>query len=43
MQEMELLAAPAGLEIVTLYGDMAMGVDLSHEEAHRMVVVLKKV
>lgn len=43
VQEMELLAAPAGLEIVTLYGDMAMGVDLSHEEAHRMVVVLKKV
>jgi hypothetical protein len=42
VQELELMAANVGLEVVTLYGDMAQGVGLSHEEAYRMVVVMKK-
>lgn len=43
MQEVELLASAAGLEILALYGDMAHeDVGLDHEEAYRMVAVLRK-
>jgi len=42
VQELELLADNVGLEVVTIYGDMAQGVGLSHEEAYRMVMVLRK-
>ena len=29
-------------QVVGLYGDMATGVDLGHEEAYRLVAVLRK-
>lgn len=42
MQEVLLLASMAGLEVQELYGEMAIDVDLNHEEAYRMIAVLKK-
>ena len=42
MQEIKLLASMSGLQLDELYGEMDLGVDLSHEEAYRMIAVLKK-
>ncbi|KAL6753552.1 hypothetical protein V8C86DRAFT_454871 [Haematococcus lacustris] len=42
VQEVRLLAAHAGLSLQGLYGDMSEGVDMTHEEAYRMVAVLRK-
>lgn len=42
VQEVLLLASMAGLEVQELYGEMATDVDLNHEEAYRMIAVLKK-
>eukprot|EP00200_Dunaliella_tertiolecta_P003759 CAMPEP_0202358214 /NCGR_PEP_ID=MMETSP1126-20121109/11958_1 /ASSEMBLY_ACC=CAM_ASM_000457 /TAXON_ID=3047 /ORGANISM="Dunaliella tertiolecta, Strain CCMP1320" /LENGTH=327 /DNA_ID=CAMNT_0048951305 /DNA_START=70 /DNA_END=1054 /DNA_ORIENTATION=- len=41
-QEVDLLARATGLEVVELYGDMEQGVSLTHEEAYRLVAVLRK-
>ena len=41
-QEIKLLASMSGLQLDELYGEMDLGVDLSHEEAYRMIAVLKK-
>lgn len=37
-----MLATAHGMKIDGLYGEMEMDVDLSHEEAYRMVMVLKR-
>ncbi len=42
VQEIRLLARIAGLEVAQLYGDMSASIGLSHEEAYRLVAVLKK-
>lgn len=42
VQEMDLLCTIHGLSIEATYGEMNMGVDLNHEEAYRMVMVIKK-
>ena len=39
---MKLLANMHGLQLEEMYGEMSLGVDLSHEEAYRMIAVLKK-
>ncbi|KAF5832812.1 S-adenosyl-L-methionine-dependent methyltransferase [Dunaliella salina] len=41
-QEVDLLARATGLEVVELYGDMEQGISLTHEEAYRLVAVLRK-
>ncbi|KXZ46346.1 hypothetical protein GPECTOR_44g25 [Gonium pectorale] len=42
VRELELLSGMAGLETVALYGEMALEVDLEHEDAYRMVAVYRK-
>ena len=32
----------SGLQLEEMYGEMDLEIDLSHEEAYRMLVVLKK-
>lgn len=42
-QEVELLASAAGLELAAVHGEMRMDVpSLSHEDAYRMVAVMRK-
>ena len=43
-QEVDLLGSLAGLSLEGLYGEMDPGlkVDLSHEDAYRLLAVLKK-
>ena len=40
--EIHLLARLAGLKVVATYGDMDIDVPLTHEDAHNMIVVLKR-
>lgn len=40
--EMELLARASGLRLAAAYGDMNVDTPLQDEEAHNMIVVLKK-
>jgi hypothetical protein len=42
VRELELLTRMAGLDTAGLYGEMALGCDLEHEEAYRMVALYKK-
>ncbi|GAX82531.1 hypothetical protein CEUSTIGMA_g9958.t1 [Chlamydomonas eustigma] len=42
VQEIKFLAQGNGLQLLELYGETDLGVDLSHEEAYRMIAVLKK-
>eukprot|EP00195_Chlamydomonas_chlamydogama_P005377 CAMPEP_0202890652 /NCGR_PEP_ID=MMETSP1392-20130828/992_1 /ASSEMBLY_ACC=CAM_ASM_000868 /TAXON_ID=225041 /ORGANISM="Chlamydomonas chlamydogama, Strain SAG 11-48b" /LENGTH=373 /DNA_ID=CAMNT_0049574267 /DNA_START=80 /DNA_END=1201 /DNA_ORIENTATION=+ len=42
VQELDLLATMTGLRIQQLYGEMNLEVDLSHEEAYRLIAVLRK-
>lgn len=42
VQEVQLLAAMTGLKVVGLFGEMALHVDLNHEEAYRLVACLQK-
>ncbi|MEW5306851.1 MAG: hypothetical protein WDW36_009289 [Sanguina aurantia] len=42
VQEIDMLATAHGMKIDGLYGEMRLDVDLSHEEAYRMVMVLKR-
>ncbi|KAK9901276.1 hypothetical protein WJX75_003778 [Coccomyxa subellipsoidea] len=41
LQEVRLLARIAGFSVEGLYGEMALEADLQHEEAYRLIVVLK--
>ena len=42
LQEIDLLATMCGLKLEQLYGEMALEVDMVHEEAYRMIAVLSK-
>ena len=42
MQEIRFLASMHGFTLEELYGEMDLEMDLSHEEAYRMIAVLKK-
>ena len=42
LQELRLLARMAGLEVAAIQGDMNMDLPLNHDEAHRMVAVLRR-
>eukprot|EP00879_Flechtneria_rotunda_P020693 GHRR01021778.1.p2 GENE.GHRR01021778.1~~GHRR01021778.1.p2 ORF type:complete len:166 (+),score=42.54 GHRR01021778.1:1026-1523(+) len=41
-QEIDLLATIAGMEVVGIYGDLNLQVSLTHEDAFRMVMCLRK-
>lgn len=41
-QEIDLLATAAGLDVVGVYGDLNLDVGLSHEDAYRLVMVMRK-
>eukprot|EP00798_Chlamydomonas_sp_ICE-L_P017989 gene17989-24402_t len=42
VQEIDLLARSAGLKVEELYGEMALDVGMTHEDAYRMIIVLSK-
>ena len=41
LQEVRLLARLAGFSVEGLYGEMNLEADLQHEEAYRLVAILK--
>ena len=42
IQEIRFLASMHGFSLEEIYGEMDLNMDLSHEEAYRMIAVLKK-
>lgn len=42
LQELLLLAESVGLEVAGTYGDFNLDIDLGHEQASRLVLVLQK-
>lgn len=42
LQELMLLADSVGLEVAGTYGDLNLDIDLSHDEASRLVLCLQK-